>query len=88
MGFIVNLPITVPANMPNLSTAKFWLHVSQFALTLLTIIIVAPVISIEVKYWVSFDIQKHSNTHPTARDELRNFKVLIPLFSFPFVLAG
>ncbi|KAG2182253.1 hypothetical protein INT43_007180 [Umbelopsis isabellina] len=51
MAFTVQLPITVPSNMPNLSTVKFWLHIIQFALTLLTIIIIAPVIGIEAKYW-------------------------------------
>jgi hypothetical protein len=49
----LNLPITVPANMSGLATTRFYLHIAQVALTLLTLILVAPIISIEAKYWVS-----------------------------------
>lgn len=32
---------------------KVWTHVTQFALTLLTICVVAPVIATEIKYYAS-----------------------------------
>ncbi|KAI9282066.1 hypothetical protein BC943DRAFT_329105 [Umbelopsis sp. AD052] len=51
MGMKLNLPINVPASMSSLPTIKFYLHIAQVALTLMTIILVAPVISIEAKYW-------------------------------------
>jgi len=57
MGMKLNLPINVPASMSSLPTIKFYLHIAQVALTLMTIILVAPVISIEAKYWVSSNQQ-------------------------------
>lgn len=37
--------------MERLNMIKVWSHVAQFALTLLTVCVVAPVIAIEIKYY-------------------------------------
>lgn len=49
----LELPVTVPDNMPHLATVKAWIHVVQAVLTVLTVCVVAPVIAIEIKYYVS-----------------------------------
>ncbi|KAI8143022.1 hypothetical protein BJV82DRAFT_669149 [Fennellomyces sp. T-0311] len=47
----LELPITVPDNMPHLGTVKVWAHLSQVVLTLLTICTVAPVIATEIRFY-------------------------------------
>ncbi|KAF7723484.1 hypothetical protein EC973_001995 [Apophysomyces ossiformis] len=53
MGRALNLelPVSVPDNMPHVGTAKAWLHVVQVVTTFLTICVVAPIIATENRFY-------------------------------------
>ncbi|KAI7849408.1 hypothetical protein BDC45DRAFT_520699 [Circinella umbellata] len=47
----IDLPVTVPDNMPHLSTIKVWLHFFQFLCGFIALWTVVPVISAENKFY-------------------------------------
>ncbi|KAF7725228.1 hypothetical protein EC973_000316, partial [Apophysomyces ossiformis] len=65
----LELPVSVPENMPHLTTVKLWLHLIQAVCILLTVVMVAPIMAIEIHYYGG------SQAAP-------NFTIFVSVFTF------
>ena len=59
----IDLPVTVPDNMPNLNTIKVWLHFLEFCCGFIVLWTVVPAISLENKFYVSNNIYLYMNAN-------------------------
>ncbi|KAG0181683.1 hypothetical protein DFQ28_011736 [Apophysomyces sp. BC1034] len=79
----LELPVSVPENMPHLATVKLWLHLLQAICTILTVAVVAPIMAIEIRYYGG------SQAGPNFTAFVSAFTIAIPLCMvyFPWIYA-